>query len=45
MQYVFLAATSGFKADSDLAKYEKARALKGKIDDIRKKYEEVRAET
>lgn len=38
-KYVFLAATSSFKADSDLAKYEKARKLKDLIGDIRKNYE------
>jgi hypothetical protein len=39
---VFLGATSTFKADSDLAKYEKARKLKDLIVDIRKNYEAVR---
>eukprot|EP00798_Chlamydomonas_sp_ICE-L_P013943 gene13943-19879_t len=38
-KYVFLGATSTFKADSDLAKYEKARKLKDLIGDIRKNYE------
>ncbi|KAG1662684.1 hypothetical protein FOA52_014610 [Chlamydomonas sp. UWO 241] len=38
-KYVFLAATSGFKADSDLLKYEKARKLKGLIGEIRTNYE------
>ena len=37
-KYVWLAANSKFKADSDLAKYEKARALKGRVDAIRAKY-------
>lgn len=41
LQYVFLAANSTFKADSDLAKYEKARKLKDLIGDIRKNYEAV----
>ena len=40
-QYVFLGATSTFKADSDLAKYEKARKLKDLIVGIRKNYETV----
>jgi len=39
-KYVFLAATSSFKADSDMAKYEKARKLKGLIGKIRKNYED-----
>mmetsp|Transcript_2140 Transcript_2140/g.3225 ORF Transcript_2140/g.3225 Transcript_2140/m.3225 type:complete len:630 (-) Transcript_2140:370-2259(-) len=38
-KYVFLGATSAFKADSDLAKYEKARKLKDLIRPIRKNYE------
>ncbi|PNW85267.1 hypothetical protein CHLRE_03g178600v5 [Chlamydomonas reinhardtii] len=38
-KYVFLGATSTFKADSDLAKYEKARKLKEIIVDVRKNYE------
>jgi len=38
-KYVFLGATSTFKADSDLQKYEKARKLKDFIVDIRKNYE------
>ncbi|PNH02171.1 DNA topoisomerase 1, partial [Tetrabaena socialis] len=38
-KYVFLGATSTFKADSDLAKYEKARKLKELIVDVRKNYE------
>lgn len=37
-KYVWLAANSKFKADSDLAKYEKARALKSRVDAIRAKY-------
>jgi len=41
VQYVFLGATSTFKADSDLAKYEKARKLKDLIVGIRKNYEQV----
>ena len=36
---MFLGATSTFKADSDLAKYEKARKLKDLIVDIRRNYE------
>lgn len=39
LRYVFLGATSTFKADSDLAKYEKARKLKEIIVDVRKNYE------
>ncbi len=39
VKYVFLAAGSSFKGQSDLKKYEKARTLKGCIKDIRKKYE------
>jgi DNA topoisomerase-1 len=35
---VWLGANSTFKADSDLAKYEKARKLKDYIEDIRKNY-------
>ncbi|GFR41105.1 hypothetical protein Agub_g1750 [Astrephomene gubernaculifera] len=38
-KYVFLGATSTFKADSDLAKYEKARKLKEIIVDVRRNYE------
>lgn len=38
LKYVFLAANSQFKADSDLAKYEKARKLKDYIGAIRKDY-------
>lgn len=34
-KYVWLAANSSFKTDSDLAKYEKARKLKDFIGDIR----------
>lgn len=37
-KYVWLGATSSFKAESDLAKYEKARKLKDYIDTIRKNY-------
>lgn len=40
-RYVFLAASSSFKGKSDLTKYEKARKLKTKIDDIRKHYERL----
>ncbi|CAL5221032.1 g3151 [Coccomyxa viridis] len=39
-KYVWLAANSLFKSDSDLAKYEKARKLKDYIGGIRKAYEE-----
>jgi DNA topoisomerase-1 len=35
---VWLGATSSFKSESDLAKYEKARKLKDYIDTIRKNY-------
>ena len=35
---MWLGATSSFKAESDLAKYEKARKLKDYIDTIRKNY-------
>lgn len=38
-KYVWLGATSTFKADSDLQKYEKARKLKELIGDIRRNYE------
>lgn len=38
-RYVFLGATSTFKADSDLAKYEKARKLKDLIVEVRRNYE------
>ena len=34
-KYVWLAANSSFKSDSDLAKYEKARKLKDYIGPIR----------
>ena len=37
-KYVFLAANSTFKSESDMAKYEKARKLKEHIQHIRKKY-------
>jgi hypothetical protein len=37
-RYVWLGATSAFKAESDLLKYEKARKLKDYIHDIRKNY-------
>ena len=37
-KYVWLAANSGFKADSDLQKYEKARKLKDHIVAIRSDY-------
>jgi len=37
-KYVFLAANSGFKGESDLKKYEKARLLKKYIGGIRKAY-------
>ncbi|PSC70005.1 DNA topoisomerase 1 [Micractinium conductrix] len=37
-KYVFLAANSTWKAESDQQKYEKARKLKDKIDDIRTTY-------
>ncbi len=37
-RYVWLGANSSFKAESDLAKYEKARKLKDYIDTIRKNY-------
>lgn len=38
-KYVYLAASSSFKGESDRAKYEKARKLKGCIDRIRKHYQ------
>lgn len=38
-KYVWLAANSSFKSESDLAKYEKARKLKQYIGPIRSKYE------
>jgi DNA topoisomerase-1 len=37
-RYVWLGATSSFKSESDLAKYEKARKLKDYIVTIRKNY-------
>lgn len=37
-KYVWLSATSSFKSESDLLKYEKARKLKDYIDDIRRRY-------
>jgi len=37
-KYVWLGASSAFKADSDLAKYEKARALKAHVGAIRRNY-------
>jgi DNA topoisomerase-1 len=37
-KYVWLGAASSFKADSDLAKYEKARKLKDHIGTIRRNY-------
>ncbi|KAG0590927.1 hypothetical protein KC19_1G136400 [Ceratodon purpureus] len=37
-KYVFLAASSNLKGQSDMQKYEKARMLKDYIDDIRKTY-------
>jgi DNA topoisomerase I len=37
-KYVWLGAASSFKADSDLAKYEKARKLKDYIGTIRRNY-------
>jgi len=33
-KYVFLGATSSFKAESDMAKYEKARKLKGIVGEV-----------
>ncbi|KAG0585132.1 hypothetical protein KC19_3G261200 [Ceratodon purpureus] len=36
--YVFLAASSNLKGQSDMQKYEKARVLKDYIDDIRRTY-------
>ena len=38
-KYVWLAANSAFKADSDKSKYETARALKARIASIRASYE------
>ncbi|XP_024370141.1 DNA topoisomerase 1 beta [Physcomitrium patens] len=37
-KYVFLAASSSLKGQSDMQKYEKARMLKDYIDDIRRTY-------
>ncbi|XP_076900366.1 DNA topoisomerase 1 beta-like [Bidens hawaiensis] len=37
-KYVFLAASSALKGQSDIKKYEKARSLKNRIDGIRKAY-------
>lgn len=37
-KYVWLAATSSFKTDADLQKYEKARKLKDYVEGIRAKY-------
>ncbi|KAI8108980.1 hypothetical protein M9435_005397 [Picochlorum sp. BPE23] len=37
-KYVMMAATSSWKSESDLQKYEKARKLKDYIDDIRSTY-------
>jgi DNA topoisomerase-1 len=39
-KYVFLAATSTWKSESDLLKYEKARKLKDYIGDIRSTYQQ-----
>ena len=39
VKYVFLAANSSFKGQSDFKKFEKARELKDKIEDIRKQYQ------
>eukprot|EP00210_Caulerpa_lentillifera_P008213 g7841.t1 len=39
-KYVFLSATSTFKSESDLEKFQKARKLKLHIDRIRTKYKE-----
>jgi DNA topoisomerase I len=39
-KYVFLAAESKIKGETDKKKYEKARRLKGCIVDIRKNYNE-----
>lgn len=39
-KYVFLAASSNLKGQSDMQKYEKARTLKDYIHDIRKNYTE-----
>lgn len=44
-KYVMLAANSDIKGKSDFEKFEKARRLKGRIDDIRKSYRsELKAE-
>jgi DNA topoisomerase-1 len=40
-KYVFLAASSSFKGQSDLVKYEKARKLGKHIEAIRKHYEKL----
>ena len=40
-KYVFLAPSSGFKTEADLAKYEKARELKKHIERIRKDYQKL----
>ena len=37
-KYIFLSATSKFKSQNDLKKYEKARTLKKSIEGIRKDY-------
>ena len=37
-KYMMLAASSSFKGKSDMNKYNKAMALKGNIDKIRKDY-------
>ena len=37
-KYVYLAANSDFKAESDIAKYEKARKLKDHVDEVRGEY-------
>ena len=42
-KYVFLGATSSFKAESDMAKYEKARKLKYIIHEVRGCCKEVAA--
>ena len=39
--YVFLSANSKFKGLNDMKKYEKAKVLKDKIEEIRKKYMEM----
>ena len=38
MKYVWLAASSTIKGESDLQKYEKARMLKGIVDKVREDY-------